>query len=319
MNLFHYQIIIAELCVQITSEVPGFEPALTASYGRYLVKTNASPTTDLNLTIERMETADIPSSARPGFGKSRIWSAGSRVRVFVPMGEPTDIFIMHVRPYLTTMIARILWERQRVVMLHASACQDADGQAVLFTGPSGAGKTSSTLTRVADGGRFMSNDILFLRPGIVWQALSMPQPPTVGYGFTKAMARAFPDFSTRLPKIAEGEGKKEVSLSMLPQGDLEVPLKAIIFVQPNNALSKPYSEHCPQQECFARLMGEIIFPIKPGYLFEPEQVSDGYERLSYQVAALAREVPATLFTWTENPAQNARHLNEILAVEETYA
>ena len=312
-----YDIVISGIRVRVASYIRGFGSALETSYGRYLVPVSADPRTDQLLTIDRMGNDNIKASARPGFGDSRILAESTQVRVFVPDGEPTEIFITHVRPYLTSLIARFLWERQRVVMLHASAWQDLDGKSVIFVGPSGAGKTSTALTRVADGARFLCNDIVLLRPGINWHVLAMPQPPTVGHGFVNAMASAFPDFSAHLPSVGAEESKKQVRLADLPGGHLETPLKAILFVHANTTLANPFIEPCQRQESFARLMGEVILPVRPGYTFASDQLPDGYERLSELISDLAKDIPATLFTWTSDPVRNALGLAQVLDSEES--
>lgn len=312
--------------VRFECHVPDVLPLLTLDYGRFFAPVDTEHGDfDLNVVSVPRPLLSDPSGFVAGAGNSLVHSTQSSVTVACAHERADPAYYTEIRPYLTSIISRHLIRTRSTFMLHASGTANAKGEATLYVGEAGAGKTTTALTQISNGDAYVSNDLVFLSAenGNA-RVLAMPQPPMLGVGTAVALKQLLPEFASE-HLVADTAGKSPQDLLRYMPGEkvsidprallpasLQTTLKFIIFPQPDFDLSAPMIVRMGPTEAALRLLQQAIFPIKPGLPLESTHGTMIKDLMAVIDSAIGA-AESYSFRWCSDPKVNASALKTLIS------
>jgi hypothetical protein len=176
---------------------------------------------------------------------------------------------MRVEHFLVNAVLATFAGLRSVVCLHAAATS-CRGEAIVFAGPSGVGKSTAAWSVVSEGGELLSDDVAILRPsGGRW--LVYPTAPTIRLAGLK------------VPGAWDNRGKAEVLLESpgLPVPVTEIRLLVGAATLKGGAPSRP-------------AVHRSLLGLQAGWPWAPMEVRRDLERMIWDIAA---KVPVRMETW----------------------
>jgi hypothetical protein len=159
------------------------------------------------------------------------------------------------------LVTQVFSERHKEsLQLHAAAVLSPDGRGVVITGESGAGKTSMTLGLMAQGWKWLTDELALVGTGDFGRIRGVPR----NFNIKEVSFPFFPE-TAGTPHSVEIHSPWRNSLvrfvdpSRIPSGGFatEAPLGGLVFPQFSLGLAEPELRSCGGAALSAKLLGSI--------------------------------------------------------------
>lgn len=139
-----------------------------------------------------------------------------------------------IKLFLLAPVVGALLHQRRVIPLHAGGVV-IDGEAVLFSGESGAGKSTTTAAFKEKGYQLMADDVAVIHNDDIGNPMVEPGVP-----FVKLWKESFEVLEKEVPK--EGRIRAEIEKYFVPINDIAssaLPIKRIYILEKSNLITEP--------------------------------------------------------------------------------
>ena len=203
-------------------------------------------------------------------------------------------------PQLTFLLDRaiipilLLWHRSPILAMHAASIA-TQNQGWLLLGDSGAGKSSSALSMLIYGAKFLADEVT---------TIHLSPRPVIHCGAPISMQRSVIPHSEQVATPSAGEAEKAALLIKPQHRTRQAPLRGLVLLQPLHSTLQSHWQPLPPARALPMVLKHCLDLQQPPRQWAQQRVK--------AAARLCRSIPIFLYAYPHSPSRQPAHVKELM-------